>query len=271
MPRTVVGYVNPFLNKMASASSTGSVEVITGAPIATGVSVGDFQEYSDAAAALYSSKQVVSIQILTAGSGQTPGTYTVNASTGGAQISVVVAAGGTVTAIPTIVLGGKYTVDTAPTFTLTGAGGTAATFSATLGFLYSGTYEWVQLDPAVTGSIKVGQPLYWLQSAITPTVTTVATANFPDFAGVSIDPGFSATAPYAYIQINGKAKALFDSTVAVIGDIVNLASTPGATVTAVNTSNPNGAVTNLTIGTALVAGTTLTPSLVRIERPVTRF
>lgn len=260
MARTVVGYINPFLNKMASASPTGSTEVVTGAAIGTGLDVGQYQEFSDGAVALYSSKQVVSIQILTAGSGQTPGTYTVNASAGGAQISVVVAAGGTVTAIPTIVLGGKYTVDTVPTFTLA-AGGTPATFSATLGFLYTGTYAWVQLDPAVSGAIKVGQPLYWLASSSGFVVTTVATGNYPDFAGFSIDPAFSSTLPYAWIQMNGKCKALFDATnAAALGAVVNLVTTPGATVTSVAS-----AVTNVSIGTALEIGTTLSPALVRIK------
>ncbi len=270
MARTVVGYINPFLNKMASASPTGSVEVVTGASIGTGLDVGQFQEFSDGAAALYSSKQVNSVQILTAGSGQTAGTYTLTASAGGAQISVVVAGGGTVTAVPTIISGGKYTTDTTPTFTLA-AGGTPATFAVNLGYLYSGNYAWCQLDPAVTGSILVGQPLYWLATSSSLVVTTTASGNFPDFAGISIDPGFSATLPYAWVQLNGKAKCLYDSTVAAVGNIVNLAGTPGATVVALATGSPNGAVTNLTLGSALSVNTTLSTGLVRIYRSFTRY
>lgn len=76
---------------------------------------------------------VASLAISTAGSGQTPGTYTVNATGGagtGAQASITVAGGGTVTAVPIILNPGKnYT--SAPTFTLA-AGGTPATFTATL-------------------------------------------------------------------------------------------------------------------------------------------
>jgi hypothetical protein len=74
---------------------------------------------------------VYGVLILTAGSGQTPGTYVLTGSGGGgsgAQIQVVVASGGTVTAQPTIVAAGSgYT--SAPSFTLS-AGGTAATFQA---------------------------------------------------------------------------------------------------------------------------------------------
>ncbi|MGA7858050.1 MAG: hypothetical protein WCA11_09005, partial [Terracidiphilus sp.] len=77
---------------------------------------------------------VTSIGTATPGSGQTPGTYTLNASGGGgtgAQISVTVSGGGMVTQAPTIISQGNgYT--SAPTFTLS-AGGTAATFTPTLG------------------------------------------------------------------------------------------------------------------------------------------
>jgi hypothetical protein len=76
---------------------------------------------------------VASVAISSAGSGQTPGTYTVAATGGngaGAVATIVVAGGGTVTATPTLVSGGVgYT--SAPTFTLA-AGGTPATFTATL-------------------------------------------------------------------------------------------------------------------------------------------
>jgi len=47
MPRTVVGYIGSNgLNNMASASPTGSVEALTGLPIATGLEVGQFQEFT---------------------------------------------------------------------------------------------------------------------------------------------------------------------------------------------------------------------------------
>lgn len=266
MARSVVGYVRQFLNKSASASFTQSVEATTGLPVHTGMNTGVWQEFSDGEALAYSSRQIVSVQILTAGSGQTPGTYALAASAGGAVISVVVAAGGTVTAIPTVTTGGLYTTDTAPTVTLA-AGGTPATFSLTVGYLYNGVYAWVALDPAVTGSILVGQPLYWLATSSTFTVTTTATGNYPDLAGFSIDPGFSAAFPNAFIQMTGKAKALFDATnSAALGSVINVQTSPGATVTSVAS-----AWTNVSIGTSLQVGTTLSPGLIRIQRPQNRF
>lgn len=76
---------------------------------------------------------VASLAISGAGSAQTPGVYLVSATGGagtGAQASITVAGGGTVTAVPVIVNPGKgYT--SAPTFTLV-SGGTPATFTATL-------------------------------------------------------------------------------------------------------------------------------------------
>ena len=44
--RTVVGYIGSNgLNNMASTSPTGSVEALTGLPIATGLEVGQYQEF----------------------------------------------------------------------------------------------------------------------------------------------------------------------------------------------------------------------------------
>lgn len=55
MARTVVGYLGPNgLNNMASTSPTGSVEALTGLPIATGLEVGAFRELGAGTAALYS-------------------------------------------------------------------------------------------------------------------------------------------------------------------------------------------------------------------------
>ncbi len=55
MPRTVVGYIGSNgLNNMASTSPTGSVEALTGLPIATGLEVGQFQEFTAAEAKRYS-------------------------------------------------------------------------------------------------------------------------------------------------------------------------------------------------------------------------
>lgn len=55
MARTVVGYVGPNgLNNMASASPTASIETVTSLPIATGLEVGQFQEFTAAEAKRYS-------------------------------------------------------------------------------------------------------------------------------------------------------------------------------------------------------------------------
>lgn len=271
MARGVTGYVRQFLNSSASASPTQSVEATTGLPIHTGTNTNLYQEFSDAEAGALSSKVVNQVQIVTAGSGQTPGTYSVTASAGGAVISVVVAAGGTVTAVPTVTNGGKYLTDTTPTFTLTGTGGTPATFSVTLGFLYAGVYAWVGLDPAVTGAaIAVGTPLYWLQTSLTTwVVTTVISLNYPDFAGWSIDPGFGPLFPNAFIQMNGKGKLLMSATnfPATYGDTLNLiaAGTSFTTTAGQTTSTP------LTVGYALAVGTASTTVMCRVTRAQSRF
>jgi len=55
MARTVVGYLGANgLNNMASTVSTGSVEVLTGIPIATGLGVGAFRELGENQAKLFS-------------------------------------------------------------------------------------------------------------------------------------------------------------------------------------------------------------------------
>ena len=73
---------------------------------------------------------VQAITLLTAGSGQTPGTYNITGSGGSpttsAVIQVVVTAAGTVTAPPTVITPGQGYGVTQPTFTVA-AGGTPAT------------------------------------------------------------------------------------------------------------------------------------------------
>jgi hypothetical protein len=72
---------------------------------------------------------VASVAQNQAGTGMTTGTYIVTATTGTAQISVVVASATTLGAITVLNPGSGYTL--APTFTLA-AGGTSATLTATL-------------------------------------------------------------------------------------------------------------------------------------------
>jgi hypothetical protein len=108
-------------------------------------------QYRDPARAIYniigvgSADTVAYLTTLTAGSGQTPGTYVVNAvgtPGSGAQASIVVGSGGTVTAAPTVISSGSgYT--SAPTFTLV-AGGVPATFSATLNVMLTLDRMWME-------------------------------------------------------------------------------------------------------------------------------
>ncbi len=107
---------------------------------------------------------VAYLSILTAGSGQTPGTYTVNGTGGsgsGAQATIVVNSDGTVTLAPTITnqgTGYTNTVGGLPTFTLA-AGGTPATFSAVLNAILNINRPW--LDPAQTnGNYLIYQAYY---------------------------------------------------------------------------------------------------------------
>lgn len=76
------------------------------------------------------SNGVSGVVIATAGSAQTPGTYSATASTGAATISYTIAAGGTLTAVSVTNPGSGYTA--APTFTIA-AGGTPGTVTATVG------------------------------------------------------------------------------------------------------------------------------------------
>lgn len=272
MARTVVGYIpKRFLNSAASPVSSGAVDSESGLPLQQGLTLGAFQEFGDGEALTYSNQGVIGVNLLTAGSGQTPGTYQVTANTGGAVLQYVVAAGGTVTAQPTILTpGGPYTDAAIPTFTLPLNGGTAATVQAVIGVLYSGTYQWVTLDPSITANVLPGVPLYFLQTATGPwvvTPTSTANVNSPDYAGVSIDPGFGPTNPYAFMQINGKARCLFSAAAVTYGLPVNLNTAAQNFVAGSGTT-----VTSLTVGYSLGVGAAAGGStLVRINRPVVRF
>lgn len=272
MARTVVGYIRQFLNTSASASPTGSVEAATNLPINTGLEVGQFQEFSDGSALTYSSNGVTSVNLLTAGSGQTPGTYTAAASAGGAVIQYVVAAGGTITAQPTVLTaGGPYTDAAVPTFTIA-AGGTPATVQANIGVLYSGIYQWAQLDPAYTGAnILPGQPLWYVQTATGIQVTPTSVAgNLYDWAGTSIDPNFGPSAPYAYVQVGpGKHRVL-------VGTQAGTLNTFGITLSTAGTANYVAVAVASTLpysylGQPLVTIAASSTGLARITRSLARF
>lgn len=129
--------------------------------------------------------------VLTAGSGQTAGTYTVAANFGGggtgAIIQVIVGAAGTVTANPVVLQGGSGYVSV-PTFTLV-AGGTPATFVAQL----NSTPNFViSADQQAVSGVGPTRPVVFL-NAITPgnygfiqelgTATVLAGATFTQTAG----------------------------------------------------------------------------------------
>lgn len=144
--------------------------------------------------------------------------------------------------------------------------------------LYDGTYMWVQLDPAVsTDPIPLGTALAWLATGEAGTpgsvaqVTTLNTTTNADFAGISIDSNFGKTHPYAFIQLDGKASALFDSGVpTAFGDVVSLSTGTQGSVT--RTGASNAAVNGLTVGLSLAAtGTTGVRGLIRINRKSARY
>lgn len=194
--RTVVSYIQTYLNAMASAGATGSVEPATGLPINTGINVGAFMEVPDTDALKYS-----------APSGRT---------------------------------------------------------------LYSGTYMWAQLDPAVVGTVPLGSALFWLQTATGLIVTTVAAGNNPDFAGVSIDPNFGAALPYAWIQVNGKASVLLSAAGAsVYGSPLNI--TAAASTFDAGAAQSTVVLVNNYVGYALAVISASTVGLARITRSVVRF
>ena len=273
--RTVVNYVpNGFLDRGASATVTGSTDAESGLPIATGLTLGSFQEFNDAQALKYSSRGVNSVNILTAGSGQTPGTYTVTASAGGAVMQYVVASGGTVTAQPTILTpGGPYTDAAVPTFTLPANGGTAATVQASIGVLYSGNYMRVQLDPTYAGAnILPGQPLWWVEGQAGNVVTpTSAAANLYDWAGTNIDPNFGVSNPYAFAQVGpGNHRVLVGSQAATINTygitVDTSAGTDSYIALAVASLLPSRYV-----GMPIATIAALSTGLARITRSLARF
>lgn len=111
-----------------------------------------------------SATTVAYLTILTAGSGQTPGTYTVPGTGGtgsGAQAQIVVNSDGTVTIPPVITAQGTgYTNGPGglPTFTLA-AGGTPATFSAVLNAILNISRPWLE-PPQTNGGYLIYQAYY---------------------------------------------------------------------------------------------------------------
>jgi hypothetical protein len=253
------------LNNAASSSPSANFDLTTGIRISTGINSGDFIELTDAQANALSTNGVIAVNILTAGSGQTNGTYTANASTGTATISYTVS-GNAVTAVAITNSGnGQYTAATAPTFTLAANGGTAGTVQAVVGQLFAGRYQRVKLTSTVT-SVIVGQACFWNRADTSDpyAVSTVASGLIPDWAGTIIDPVMGTTpagssqASYAWIQVGagkhqvlGKTSLSNSGTPAIADPIVITAS--GNTYDDPASAAMTGALVPTYIGTALTA------------------
>jgi hypothetical protein len=128
---TVTPYSPTITASLAATQAINNYEALPSSAILTTL------QYRDPAYSIYNivgeggDGTVAYVNILTAGSGQTPGTYVVNVldSAGpgsGGTVQVVVSSSGTVTAAPTVLTPGSNYVS--PYFLFTAAGGTGATF-----------------------------------------------------------------------------------------------------------------------------------------------
>lgn len=235
--RTTLDYIQgKALNNSAASSPGGSVDAVTGLRISTGTNSGDFVELTDAQAANLSTNGLLAY-IVTAGTGQTNGTYTAAASYGPAVLTYVIA-GNVVTTLTVSNANGVYTPayvlangGSLPTFTLAANGGTAGTVATASTTLRSGRYQRVKLTSSIT-SVTVGQALYWNRSDTTDpyAVTNVSgavTANGVDFAGVVIDPNAGTTPSggsqlcYMWIQVTGDLSCLM-AAAATVGSSASL-------------------------------------------------
>lgn len=266
--RSQIDYVSGLgkLNAAASTAPGGTLDTVTGLRIFSGCNSGDFLELTDAQALQASTLGVVSVNLLTAGSGQTNGTYTANANTGPAQIQYVIA-GNVLTTITILNAGnGQYSASNVPTFTLAANGGTAGTVTATVGQLYSGRYMRVKLTAGLTGPL-FGQALFWSRGADTTdpyAVTNVSASGQSDFAGFVIDPSATSLLPYCWIQATGEATALL-AAAGSIGAVVSLPTSATNSLLAVAT-NPTYLGTQITAA----SGSTNT-ALILIRIPQARY
>lgn len=110
---------------------------------------------------------VKSVELLTAGSGQTAGTYTIQATAGsgggsGAIIQVVVGSGGTITSVS--VVNGGFGYVSVPTFSLASLGGTPGTIAVQLS---NSPNIVTSADQVAAGTAVAVRPVVFLNS-ITP-------------------------------------------------------------------------------------------------------
>ena len=275
--RSVMNYIQGFLNFGASTSPTGAFEAVTGLRIATGSFSGSFlelpatnQEVGSINPQNASSGGIVGVNILTAGSGQTNGTFTATASFGGAVIQYVIA-GGALTSVTILNASvGQYLIESTPTFTIA-AGGTPGTVQAVIGLLYSGVYQKVKLS-STSGAVVPGNALYWNEADTTDpyAVTGTWSAAVNNYlAGWVIDPGMNTTTgPYAWIQVNGKVRALFGSTVAgvAIGDSIFTTPSSNTVTDPTQATGVTGVTLATFVGTSLTVPVALASSLIAVSR-----
>lgn len=279
--RTTLSYIQGGANLNASASSVpgGSVEPVTGLPISTGTNSGDFIEITDAQGVQLSTNGLVT-SILTAGSGQTNGVYTVAASYGPAILTYTIA-GNTLTAATVSAANEVYTPayvtangGSLPTFTLAANGGTAGTVGTVSTTLRAGVYQRVKLTSSIT-SVTLGQALFWNPTDTTDpyAVTNVSSSTQSDFAGVIIDtamgttPAGSAQLTYAWIQVTGRATVLIVPAGVAVGAGIGLPITSTNQFT-VAVTNPSYAGTVIVAAAANVAGAL---GVARLTIPQSRY
>lgn len=276
--RTTLDYLPKYLNYAAAATGTGVQDTVTGLRISTGTNTGDFVELTATQAAQLSANGVAA-NILTAGTGQTDGAYTANASYGPATLSYTIL-GGLLTSVSVSKSNGIYTPayvtangGSAPTFTIA-AGGTPGTVQGVLTQLDSGIYQRVKLTAGLA-AVPVGTSLFWNPTDTTSpyavtNVPAALTSNGGDFAGICVDPTFGTTSngtqlTHAWIQCTGRTQAVLSGAGAIGGGIGFPVTTTNQFVVA-TTTNPTYVGTQLTAATG-AAGI----AKVRLVIPQTKY
>jgi hypothetical protein len=247
-----LNYLPAYLNAVNSSTPTAASDPVTGTAIATGTLLGLYFDVDDATAAsvsklssglLYGGRyrmvqvdagataanvkagtaaawavgqSVQNVAIVTAGTGQTNGTYVANASSGSAQIAYTIA-GGLLTSVQVISGGTGYT--SVPTFTIA-AGGTPGTVAAQM-------------------SVTTNRVTSWDQGLGTGATAVPARGVFLN----SITPG-----NYGFIQDQGKATVLG---AAAIGSSPNIGALVNATANGTVSAAGANAFGVTTIGFAI--------------------
>lgn len=146
------------------------------------------------------------------------------------------------------------------------------------GTLHGGYFQYVLLDASAT-TLFLGQTLYWKMTTNTTgiyTVTNVQTGNTPNFAGVVLNPSWTA-GNYSWIQCLGRATILVDaaSGAVSIGSSLSLSAATGTSNGSVLVSTSTAAAApSLFVGIAETAVATPAAGLtavVSIQKASLRF